>query len=127
MVAAYLLTWLVGVTFSVFDEGHEISDEISKYSWRFFSVASIVNIVLLWVASLAAFFALRWSSWLFLLNVAYALAYISVFGGGAGSPLNMVIGTIHSMLAGVILYALLLIEHGRLGRSDGQLDQNRGG
>lgn len=115
MVVAYLLTWLVGVTFTVLDDSHEISDAISNYSWRFFSVASVVNIALLWVASLAAFFVFRWSSWLFLVNVAYALAYISVFGAGVGSQLSMVVGTIHTMLAGAILYALFSIEYGRMG------------
>lgn len=109
MIAVYLLTWLVGVVLSVLDDSHEISREISGYSWRFFSAASVVNIALLWIASLSAFFLFRWSGWLFLVNVVYALVYVSIFGEGAGSKFVIVIGTIHTILAGAILFALLSI------------------
>jgi hypothetical protein len=107
MIVAYLLTWLVGVALSVLDDSHTISKEISGFSWRFFSAASVANIAILWIASLAVFFRFRWSAGLFFVNVAYALTYVLVFGEGSGSKGAMVIGTIHTMLAGAILFALL--------------------
>jgi len=110
LLVVYLLTWLVGVTYTIFDSTHEVSEAIADHSWRFFSAASILNILFLWISSLCVFFLGQWSRWIFLANILYAMVYALVFGAGQGSNLAEVIGTTHILLAGAILCLLFLTE-----------------
>jgi len=110
LLVVYLLTWLVGVAYTIFDSTHEVSEAIAYHSWRFFSAASILNILFLWVSSLCVFFLGKWSRWLFLTNIMYAMVYAFVFGAGQGSNLAETIGTTHILLAGAILCLLFFTE-----------------
>lgn len=106
LVGAYLISWLATMVFSIFATEYDVSDRISEYSWQVFSAASVINIAIIWISAIGLLFFVAWSRPLFVANVLYSLLYSYVFGGGSGNPIIGVIVTVHTMLAGAILYAI---------------------
>lgn len=105
IIAVYLISWLATMTLAVVVTDYEVSGRIADYSWKIFTMASVANIVLIWVSALGLFFFAGWARILFLVNILYSLVYSYVFGGGSGSPLTGIMAMAHTMLAGAILYA----------------------
>lgn len=108
LISAYLISWLAVMTISVVVTDYEVSGQIAAYSWRVFTIASVVNIALIWISAIGLFFFAAWARSLFLVNVFYSLAYTYVFGGGSGSPMSGLAATVNTMLAGAILFAVYI-------------------
>jgi len=106
LIGAYLISWLANMVFSVIATEYDVSDRISEYSWQFFSIASVIDIAIIWISAIGLLFLAAWARALFVANVLYSLIYSYVFGGGSGNATIGVIVTVHTMLAGAILYAI---------------------
>jgi hypothetical protein len=92
---------------SVFDPSHKMSPAVADYSWSFYSTLSIIEILLMWAAAVGLLLFAYWGAALFLAHVAYSMIYVTLFGAGSGGQIVDVLGEVHSIITGCILYAVL--------------------